>query len=146
MPIEFATATQKEVYELVGEYMRSLYGEEVWANPESPTYSIRFGSTVVYAFVNSFLEDNAAVNVYSYVVRGAELTQDLLLYLMQQNDGYRFGAFGLDSKNTVVFRYTIPGKPLDKSVLRAAVNAVRFTADDQDDKIVARWGGQRAFD
>lgn len=144
--MEFATTTQKEVYEQVGEHMRGLFGEEVWANPNSPTYSIRFGSTVVYVFVNNWLEDNAAVNVYSYVVKGAEIRQDLLLYLLQQNDQYRYGAFGLDSNNTIVFRFTVPGKPLDKATLKAAVNAVRFTADDQDDKIVARWGGQRAFD
>jgi hypothetical protein len=91
-------------------------------------------------------EDDAIITTRSWVVTGIELTQELLQYLLRENDTMRFGAFGLDSDNDVFFEHTIVGSTADKHELKASVMAVVMTADRYDDIIAERWGGTRAVD
>jgi hypothetical protein len=67
-------------------------------------------------------------------------------FLLRKNGSMMIGAFGLDDDNNIVLDYTLMGLTCDKPELRAAVLGVLKTADDLDDEIVAKWGGQRAID
>jgi hypothetical protein len=70
----------------------------------------------------------------------------VLHYLLRENDQMRFGAFGIDDANDIFFEYSIVGSTCDRAELKAAVSAVAFTADEYDDQIAGRWGGDRAID
>jgi hypothetical protein len=104
------------------------------------------GSALAQLRVVPFGSDEAMIVVRSYVVTGAEMTPDLMHFLLRKNGELPFGAFGLDSDDDIVFDYTIQGLTCDKPEVRTAVMAVVQTADRFDDEIIAKWGGQRAQD
>jgi hypothetical protein len=57
-----------------------------------------------------------------------------------------FGAFGIDDEGDVIFEHTIVGSTCDQKELESSVIHVARTADDYDDIIVEKWGGERALD
>jgi len=52
----------------------------------------------------------------------------------------------LNEAGDVLFQHTIVGSTCDPAELEASVREVLEIADDYDDKIVSRWGGQRELD
>jgi hypothetical protein len=146
VPVEFQTDAQKAVYEKVGQYMKELFGELAGARTDLPAYYLRMGSATVQAFILTWGDQDAVVNVRSYVVTGAERTPEMLEFLLRENFNMRFGAFGLDPDGDVTFEHNIIGSTCDKNELKAAVMAVLGTADEYDDQIVGRWGGKRSND
>ncbi|HOD05119.1 MAG TPA: YbjN domain-containing protein, partial [Anaerolineaceae bacterium] len=91
-------------------------------------------------------EDDATITTRAYVVTGVELTPDLMHFLLRENDRMRFGAFGVDQDNDIFFEHTIVGSTCDMEELKSSVLAVVYTADQYDDQIIQKWGGQRAVD
>jgi hypothetical protein len=123
-----------------------LFGEFAVARDDVPAIGVVVGSAVAQAIVFPWGEDDATICTRAYVVTGAELTPDLMRYLLRENADMRFGAFGVDDDGDILFEHTIVGSTCDKEELKASVMAVVMTADRYDDQIVARWGGQRALD
>ncbi len=144
--MEFKTAAQKACYEKVGPWVKELFGAFSMAREDAPVFAVMSGSAIAYVSVAPWGDDDATITVRAYVVTGAEPTQDLMHYLLQKNDTMRFGAFGMDEDDDIFFEHTIVGSSCDKDELKASVMAVLMTADRFDDEIVARWGGQLAFD
>ena len=144
--MEYKNDAQKRAHEKIAQYMRELFGEMAYVNPNAPHMSVRFGSALVHISVNPWTDEDATACIYSFLVAGADLQPDLLLHLLRLNDTMRFGAFGVDAEQKVFFSYTATGNVLDKPTLRALIMAVAGTADDHDDKLVARWGGKRYID
>lgn len=110
------------------------------------TYTIARGSTQVMIVVRAFTENETVVECMSNVVSGANITQDLMQYLLRKNAEMHFGAFGLLFDNTIVFQHSLAGKNLDDNELVTAINAVAIIADHYDDEIVEMAGGKRAKD
>lgn len=144
--MDFATEPQKATWEKVAQWMKELFGEMAMAREDAPAFSILLGSAFTQVVVNPWGKDDATITVRSYVVQGVEVTQDLMQYLLRENDTMRFGAFGLDSDNDIFFEHAIVGSTADKVELKTSVMAVGVTADRYDDQIMARWGGRRAVD
>jgi hypothetical protein len=145
-PVEFSNDAQKQTYEAVKGWMQELFGEMTKVQTDAPTFSIWMGSALTYVNVYSWGDDKSTIQCFSWVVTGAELTADLMQFLLQENNTMRFGAFGMDQENDIFFKHSIAGLTADKSELRAAIMAVANTADEYDDKITSRWGGRRATD
>jgi hypothetical protein len=144
--MKFQTAMQEACYEKVATWMQELYGKFPCARNDVPGLALFMGSALVEVFVFPWNQDDAVINTRSYVVTGAELTPDLMRFLLRENNNMRFGAFGVDEQGDIVFEHTIVGSTCDQPELEASVNAVLAIADDYDDKIVERWGGKRALD
>ena len=144
--MEFKNDIHAEAYAHVKQLMTELYGEMFGVSEEFPTFRLREGSTVASISVLPWGDDRAVVEVKAWVVMGAELTAELMKYLLQKNDEFVFGAFGLDNENDIFFAHSILANDLDKSELRATIGAVKSTADHYDDEIKSRWGGQRMED
>lgn len=144
--MEFKHVTQKTTYEKVGQWMRELFGGVVHVRQDAPVYGVRFGSAFVQVSISPWGENEAIITTRSYVVYGANLREDLLKYLLRKNDEMRFGAFALDGDGDIVFSHTIVGSTCQKEELKASVYAVMKVADQYDDEIVGRWGGERALD
>lgn len=144
--MEFKTSAQKACYEKIVPWAKELFGEFAQAREDAPVFGVMAGSAMVQVAVLPWGDDDATITARAYVVSGAELTPDLMHYLLRKNDDVRFGAFGVDNDGDIFFEHTIVGSTCDKEELKASVMAVVLTADKYDDEIVARWGGQRALD
>jgi len=144
--MEFKTASQQACYEKVLPWMKEIFGDFATPREDMPIITVYVGSAIAQVGVFSWGENDATVTSRAYVVTGADLTPDLMKYLLNETADMRFGGFGLDNDGDILFQHAIVGSRADKEELRASVMAVIITADEYDDKIVARWGGQRALD
>ena len=144
--MEFKTDAQKAVYEKVKGWMQEIFGEQFFTDPDKPTFGISRGTAQGWVWVWPWGDSDTVINVRSWVVTGAEMTVDLAKYLLRQNYDMRFGAFAIDDDNDIVFEHTIVGSHADKEELRASVLAVLGTADNLDDQITSRFGGQKSSD
>lgn len=144
--MEFKTDMQKQVYEKLQGWVKELFGAFARQREDLPAFGIMVGSAYVLVNVVPWGDDDATITTRSYVAFGTELTAELMHYLLRENDRMRFGAFGMDNEGDIFFQHTIVGSTCDKEELRASVMAVVYTADEYDDKIIQKWGGQRAID
>ncbi len=144
--IQFQSAPQEETFKKVKGWMKEIFGDFATPREDAPNVSVYVGSSYSSVAVMPWGTDDAIITTRSWVVTGVEMTQDLLYYLLRENDTMRFGGFGLDSDNDVFFEHTIVGSTADKDELKASVMAVVMTADRYDDTISGRFGGTRAID
>lgn len=146
MPIEFQNDAQKVCYEKVSGWLKEIFGEFVYPREDAPMFMVPLGSAYATTAVYSWGEDEATITTRSYVVQNIELTLDLMKYLLRENADMRFGAFGIDDDEDILFEHSIVGSTADKAELKSSVMAVVGVADQYDDQIVGKWGGQRASD
>lgn len=144
--MEFETQAQRACYEQVAPWVTELFGGSLLRKPDRPVLGVLQGSAFAQIGVFPWGDNDAIITTRSYVVSGAELTPELMRFLLYENGGMRFGAFGVDDEGDIIFEHSIVGSTCDRRELETSVTAVILAADDYDDKIVERWGGQRALD
>ncbi|GAB4122270.1 MAG: YbjN domain-containing protein [Roseiflexaceae bacterium] len=144
--MEFKNQVQKETYEKVKGWMTEIFGEMVRNYDETPSFSVKVGSSLTYVNVYAWGDDRATIQCFSWVVTGADVDEELWRFLLRENYDMRFGAFGIDDDKDIFFKHSLMGNSADKAELKAAIMAVAYTADDYDDKIRQRWGGLRSDD
>lgn len=144
--MQFQTENQEACYNKIALWMRELFGKFPCARPDVPGLGLFMGSALVEVLIFPWGEDDAIINTRSYVVSGTELTPELMRFLLTENSQMMFGAFGVDDNGDILFEHTIVGSTCDKKELESSVKAVLEVADDYDDIIVEKWGGQRALD
>ena len=144
--MEFETEAQRECYEKVLPWITDLFGGSVLRKPDKPVLGVMHGSAFAQVGVLPWGEDEAIITTRAYVVTGVDLTPELMRFMLEENAGMRFGAFGIDDEGDIIFEHSIVGSTCDQKELEASVVHVARTADDYDDKIVRRWGGERALD
>jgi hypothetical protein len=144
--MEFDTQAQQNTYEKVLPWVAELFGGSVLRKPDAPVIGVMYGSAFAQIGIFPWGEDDAVITTRSYVVTDVELNPELLHYLLHENAGMRFGAFGIDDEGDIIFEHTIVGSGCDQKELESSVIHVARTADEYDDLIVDRWGGERALD
>jgi len=144
--VEFETDAQRAGYERCLGIAREVFGESIGIMDDHPGFSFVAGSTLVYAYVIPCGDDGATLQAYAPVVMGAEMNLELAMFLLHENDDMRFGAFSVSGDGTIYYNYNVVAGAIDKEELKAALLGVVGVADDYDDKIVARWGGQTVKD
>ena len=145
LKFEFISDYHKDCYEKVARFLVDMFGEMALPHDEYPDFSIRFGSAIVVVSVRDWGDDDAIITVYSWVIRGAEMTPELMEFLLNKNYNIRFGAFSVDEDNDIHFGHTIVGSTIEKNELRASIMGVANIADEYDDEIQQRWGGNKAL-
>jgi hypothetical protein len=145
--MEFQTDAQKACYERVKPWVEQVFGERgAIPRDDIPLWYIPMGSAIAQLIISPWGDDDATVGCRAYVVTGARLSQDLMHFLLRANDTMRFGAFGLDQDDDIYFEYRVVGSTIDKPEVKAVALAVAGTADEYDDKIISRWGGESALE
>lgn len=144
--MQFKTKIHEEVYKKAESYITQLFGEMVQKSTDNPLFFLEKGSAIAQITVHAWGEDDAVVGVRCYVIYGAELVPDLLLFLLNKNNEVLFGGFGIDSQGDIFFEHTILGSSLDKDEIRNSIMAVLTVADNFDDQIKDKWGGLRQID
>jgi hypothetical protein len=146
MAMEFLSEAQKACYGRVREMLEQVFGDDVVPREDVPVFGLHMGSALAESVVYPWAEDDAVITTRAYVVRGTTVTPELMRYLLEENDKLRFGGFGLDEDGDIFFQHAIVGSTADPEELRASLLAVVITADEYDDKIIERYGGQSALD
>ena len=85
------------------------------------------------------------VTIMSYCVQDVELEEDLLAGLLELNHQMVLRPFSLVG-NDIFFAHSLFGRSLTPRDLLRAITSVATIADDYDDRIVARYGGQTALE
>jgi len=140
----FEHAFQEETFNKVREYLGELF-EEPYHDPENDHFYVRYGTTVLEISVDAYGAEEAVVNIMSYCVQDVEIEEDLLLGLLELNHELLCGSFSVVG-NDIYFAHSLFGRSLDPRDLLRAITSVATVADDYDDRIVARYGGQTALE
>lgn len=107
-------------------------------------FTFRQGSTRIFVSVDAFGESSTSIRIVAPVIRDAPATPELFKYLATGNN-YRFGhlaASEKDDKVSILFAHTLLGDFLDPDELKLAVFLLARTADEIDDEIKSKFGGQ----
>jgi Putative bacterial sensory transduction regulator len=142
--MRFEHGVHEETFHKLKEYLSELF-EDPFHEPESDHFYVRYGSTVLEISVEPYGTEEAMVMIMSYCVQDVEIAEDLLLGLLELNHQMSCGAFSLVG-NDIFFAHSLFGGSLDPQDLLRAITVVATVADDYDDRIVARYGGQTALE
>lgn len=110
------------------------------------TFTITRGSSNIMVSVKEFVRGETIIECVANVVMGANITPELMKFLLRKNVELHFGAFGLLFDDTITYSHSITGSNLDENELITTVSSVGFIADYYDDVIVEMAGGKRAAD
>jgi hypothetical protein len=138
-PAEVATALVIE---------RTLQDSPAFRKIDDSLYVIKQGSAYVMISVVPWGDNKAMVRCASQLVKGVDVDGPLARQLLELNGHLRFGAFAIDpADHTVLFTHTIlGGTTLDPEELMATLRDVALIADEYDDKLMKKYGGQRMID
>ena len=138
-PAEVATALLIE---------RTLHTSPAYRKVDDSLYVIKQGSAYVMISVVPWGDNRAMVRCTSQLVKGVDVDGPLAKQLLELNCHLRFGAFAVDlTEHTVLFTHTIlGGHTLDPEELDATLRDVALVADEYDDTLMKKYGGQRMID
>jgi len=107
-------------------------------------YVVKQGSSLVMINVLAWNPDRAVVRCVAQLVKGVTMEVPLALQLLEMNALLRFGAFAyVPAGDVIVFSHTLlGGKSLGAEELTTTIRDVAIIADEYDDRIAARYGGQ----
>ena len=140
----FEHAVQEATFRKVKEYLGELF-EEPYHDPENNHFYVRYGTTVLEISVEPYGSEEAVVTIMSYCVQDVEMEEDLLTGLLELNHQLLCGSFSVVG-NDIFFAHSLFGSSLEPRDLLRAITSVATLADDYDDRIVARYGGQTALE
>ncbi|HEX3695582.1 MAG TPA: hypothetical protein VH374_09330 [Polyangia bacterium] len=111
-------------------------------------YVVKQGTCVVMINVIPWPPDRAVVRLVAQLVKGVSMEVPLALQLLEMNAMLRFGAFAfVPVGDMIIFSHTLlGGKTLDPVELTTTIHDVAIIADEYDDRIAARYGGQTMQD
>ncbi|HEX2254302.1 MAG TPA: YbjN domain-containing protein [Thermoanaerobaculia bacterium] len=144
MTMQFEHEVHEETYRRIREYLPEFF-EDLYHDEEDGHVYVRYGSTVLEVSVDAYGPKEAVVTIMSYCVQGVEVDEELLTALLELNHARPLGAFSLVDKD-IFFSYAMLGRDLQPRTLLSAIAAIADTADEYDDMLVARFGGQTALE
>src|SRR4029079_18889580 len=89
--------------------------------------------------------EESIVIIMSYCVQDVDLDEELMAGLLELTRHMPCGHSSVVG-NDIFFAHSLFGRSLDARDLLRAITAVATVADDYDDRIVARYGGQTALE
>lgn len=127
---------------------QTLQDSSAYRKVDERLHVVKQGSAYVMINVVPWGKDKCMVRCVSQLLKGVELSQELATQLMTLNGHLRFGAFAYDpADQLVLFVHSIlGGTTLDAEELLATVSDVALIADEYDDKIRDKYGGQTMRD
>ena len=123
---------------------RTLSNSNAYRKIDDSLYAVKQGSCYVLINVVPWGQDKALVRCVAQLVKGVDMDGALALQLLELNLHLRFGAFAFDPDgHLIVFQHAIlGGATLDPEELVATVRDVALVADEYDDRIIRKYGGQ----
>ncbi len=127
---------------------RALKGNPAHRKLDERVFVVKQGSTFVMLNVVPMENERAQVRCIAQLVKGVNMNPELALYLLKTNAQLRFGAFAYAERASLVLitHSLLGGDTLDPQELLATVADLAVLADQYDDEIIAKHGGQRMSD
>lgn len=141
---KFHTPCQERVYLQVRGYLDMLVDEH-FDDAEHCDFYLKYGSTLVEISIEPYGQDDAIVEIVAFCVYGVEPTAGLTRELLRFNAELPMGAFSM-VHNDVFYSHAFLGRRLDPDQLISSLDNVAMVADEHDDIIVEKYGGERALD
>jgi hypothetical protein len=142
--MEFAHEVHEETFNRVAEYLPDFF-DDPFQDEKDGHFYVSYGSTVLEISVDAYGPQEAAVKIVGYCVQGAGITQELLINLLEINHSIPFGAFSAVGGD-VFFSHSVFGRDLTPRALLTAIAAVANVADEFDDLLAQKYGGQTALE
>ncbi len=127
---------------------KTLADNPAYRKIDEALYTVKQGSTYVMINVVPWGHDRCLVRCVAQLVKGVTMEGDLAMQLLELNAHLRFGAFAYDPDgDLVLFLHSILGGPtLDSEELLVTLEDVALIADEYDDRIIKKYGGQTMKD
>lgn len=142
--MRFAHDVHEETYRKVAEYLPDFF-DDPFQDDDDGHFYVRYGSTVLEIAVDPYGPQEAAVKITGYCVQGTEITETLLHNLLEINHSIPFGAFSAVGED-IFFSHSVFGRDLTPRALLTAIAAVANVADEFDDLLAQKYGGQTALE
>lgn len=130
--------------EAVRDHLHQVYPDFV--EFQDGNFTVQEGSAIVSVTIRPWHDQDVVIEFTSQLVSGANVTPEVMRWLLQKNVELHFGGFGLFFDNTIVYSQALPGVALTQEAFEATVRTVATIADHYDDEIVAMAGGTLARD
>jgi hypothetical protein len=126
---------------------RMLSGSSAYRKVEDGLYAVKQGSSMIMIKVHPW-KDRALVRLVAQLVKGVSMECMLAVELLQLNAVLRFGAFAfVPEGQAIVLCHTLLDRDLgDADEFKETIRDFAFVADEYDDRIAARYGGQTMED
>src|ERR1043165_9112069 len=123
---------------------KALQKSSAFRKVDEGLYVVKQGSSLVMINVLAWNPDRAVVRCVAQLVKGVTMEVPLALQLLEMNALLRFGAFAyVPAGDVIIFSHTLlGGATLRAEELNTTIRDVAIIADEYDDRIAARYGGQ----
>jgi len=114
---------------------------------EDGLYAVKQGSSMIMIKVHPW-KDHAIVRLVAQLVKGVSMECMLAVDLLGLNAVLRFGAFAfVPEGQAIILCHTLLDRDLgDREEFLETIRDFAFVADEYDDRIAARYGGQTMED
>jgi hypothetical protein len=141
---QFHSQCQEEVYRQVKAYLDELVDEH-FDDAEHCDFYLKYGSTVLEISIEPYEEDDAVIDVLAFCVQGVEPSFELMSELLRLNSEVPLGAFSMLG-NDIFYSHSFLGRRLRPEQLIASLDNVASIADEYDEHLVSRYGGETALE
>jgi len=126
---------------------KMLGASPAYRKVEDGLYAVKQGSSMIMIKVHTW-KDHALIRLVAQLVKGVSMECMLAVELLQLNAVLRFGAFAfVPEGQAIVLCHTLLDRDLgDKEEFTQTIRDFAFVADEYDDRIAARYGGQTMED
>jgi len=140
----FHTQCQEEVYRQVKSYLDELVDEH-FDDADHCDFYLKYGSTVLEISIHPYEEDDAVIDVLAFCVQGVDPTFECMQELLRLNAEVPLGAFSMVGHD-IFFSHAFLGRRLRGEQLIASLSSVASIADDYDEQLVEKYGGETALE
>lgn len=126
---------------------RMLGDSPAYRKVEDGLYAVKQGTSMIMIKVHPW-KDRALVRLVAQLVKGVTMECALAVELLQLNAVLRFGAFAfVPEGQAIVLCHTLLDRDLGaREEFLGTIRDFAFVADEYDDRIAARYGGQTMED
>ena len=132
------------MYRQVKSYLDELVDEH-FDDADHCDFYLKYGSTVLEISIHPYEEDDAVIDVLAFCVQGVDPTFECMQELLRLNAEVPLGAFSMVGRD-IFFSHAFLGRRLRGEQLIASLDSVASIADDYDEQLVSKYGGETALE
>lgn len=130
--MDFANRAQQHCYEQAQRHLEGAFGPQVQEHPHEPSFFVATGRVGVRVDVTAVGEDDAVIDVLSWIAQGLPVTPDVGEWLARRAISLGFGALAIDGEDAIILQHSLFAEGANGVVLPRLVALMGTTADAID--------------